>query len=559
MSVPFIYCAFSNDSKKKFLPFLLSEMRGIRQKFFNAERLGQIESKISYETSVKDFHEHLSSFGDRISFLHFSGHAWKEYLALAGEQFSNDQIEMALSQIEAFKKLEVVFLNGCHTDGLADIFIRKGAKIVIASTRDVPDDLAAQFSINFYEDLCKSLSNGVGYSVKASFDGAASLVPPEFGKVEITPILRNIEDENPEPAKPGPLWRIYHAGDVLPEIRLIRKSPSAVKSYTQAEQEILDRMEELNEIIENNERKISESPEDQVVLDRLKKYVSEREEKYVYLMRGNDKTNADNSLKSLNYKEQLSDFLDKKGMDNEPRAFLLSGTDNCGLGFLVELLLETYQIEKYGEKEVKYVKVDFSSRSTSKDNPNSLIWDSVAIQLKMPSDPDSIVKACYDQFLAGPAPKNLVFIFDRVEYLGDMPAIASIITNFWYKFVNFLQKKNLLRKIFLFIVDRGLKPDPQFGNIIIQRKYDGMLIQDEIEKKAGAYIMNKVDYLQQEDLQNWYLGQAWWIARHMDQKQCFACLDEIGRIRPTLISILTNSGFEDTLREFEAIDDFAHY
>jgi hypothetical protein len=81
--------------------------------------------------------------------LHYAGHGVSDALRLYDGEFSRVSIRNSV------KGNPIVFINGCLSataiDGIADAFIGAGARWVVGSTFDAPDEGAREFSEHFYQ------------------------------------------------------------------------------------------------------------------------------------------------------------------------------------------------------------------------------------------------------------------------------------------------------------------------------------------------------------------------------------------------------------------------
>ena len=147
---PLVFFAFAN-SPARYLPNLKTEERGILYHFTPLKHLSQIvDFEHREQTSAKDFFNILSQIGDKITVLHYSGHAGSMSMELDDGDFS---IERLCTLISGLEKLELVFLNGCSTGPMVDMLLEKGVKAVIATSEEVADNKACDFSLAFYKAM----------------------------------------------------------------------------------------------------------------------------------------------------------------------------------------------------------------------------------------------------------------------------------------------------------------------------------------------------------------------------------------------------------------------
>ncbi|OMP75138.1 CHAT domain-containing protein [[Flexibacter] sp. ATCC 35208] len=158
-----VVLAFANDDKRP-LDFLRYESETVYQCLKRMDRQF-VTANMLREVSANDLRTEFA-YDSPLNVFHFSGHAGSLNLLLAdGQEVNGNGIAKMLSKV---KGLDLVFLNGCATYDLVDAFHKAGAKIVIASSREVFDEDAAEFSVAFY--LCLSQLSDVG----TAFDEACA-------------------------------------------------------------------------------------------------------------------------------------------------------------------------------------------------------------------------------------------------------------------------------------------------------------------------------------------------------------------------------------------------
>ena len=101
--------------------------------------------------TINELFDEFESRRDQISIFHFSGHAGQLDLMFSeGNVVSGEGIAQLMKHAP---NIELVFLNGCATKDLVSSFHAAGVKRVIATSKKVFDDVAAEFSIKFYSSL----------------------------------------------------------------------------------------------------------------------------------------------------------------------------------------------------------------------------------------------------------------------------------------------------------------------------------------------------------------------------------------------------------------------
>lgn len=114
----------------------------------------------------------LERFDERIAVFHYGGHADGETLRLEDRDGNAAGLAEMLGRLP---NLQLVFLNGCATQGQVDNLLRQGVKAVIATAVHINDEKAVVFAENFY----RSLSNG--HSLRSAFERAVSNLKFVYG------------------------------------------------------------------------------------------------------------------------------------------------------------------------------------------------------------------------------------------------------------------------------------------------------------------------------------------------------------------------------------------
>ena len=159
MSRPIVFLSFAN-AQEKHLPLLDKERQAI------VEFLRPLEDRdyfsVRHEPSVtRDIlSTYLSEYRDRIILFHYAGHAESDKLVAADGSAYAEGLAALLGKMP---NLQLVFLNGCSTQGQVEQLLKAGVKAVIGTSVPVRDDLAMEFSIGFYQALATGQSISDAY------------------------------------------------------------------------------------------------------------------------------------------------------------------------------------------------------------------------------------------------------------------------------------------------------------------------------------------------------------------------------------------------------------
>lgn len=141
--------SFAN-SRENPLPTLAGEYAALN-KILSPRVLRQhfLSWSVSHAT-LDDIAFYLTLFRDRLSLFLYSGHAGRDSLLTESGSTRAGGIAHLLGQC---KNLQVVVLNGCSTAGQVEALHAAGAPLVIATSAEVGDEIAARFSARLFQAL----------------------------------------------------------------------------------------------------------------------------------------------------------------------------------------------------------------------------------------------------------------------------------------------------------------------------------------------------------------------------------------------------------------------
>lgn len=144
---PVVLAVFAQDGITP-LPSLLHEERRIRDIFQDIDKV-KVEALSC--ANFDDIYKRIATeqLRDRIAVFHYGGHA-------DGRMLNLDSGDVAIAEslgllLAGLPRLQLVFLNGCKTEGLLEAIRAKGVQVpVIATSGLLNDDLASRFADYFY-------------------------------------------------------------------------------------------------------------------------------------------------------------------------------------------------------------------------------------------------------------------------------------------------------------------------------------------------------------------------------------------------------------------------
>lgn len=181
------------------LRYLKEEAIAMDQALEGAVSEGLVELYPVLDPSPRTIAHKMDLFGERVAIFHFAGHANSKSLYLADGKFLAEGIASLVGAAD------LVVLNGCSTFGLVEFLWEAGVQSVIATSVQVKDRTAMQFSERFYKEL------GKGQTVEDAFASAKTFLAGGGTRFKGTPQLyRDIFPRKEEKTNPGAIpWGLY--------------------------------------------------------------------------------------------------------------------------------------------------------------------------------------------------------------------------------------------------------------------------------------------------------------------------------------------------------------
>ncbi|MBL8889273.1 MAG: CHAT domain-containing protein [Planctomycetaceae bacterium] len=156
---PVIFLAFANDRDDHvdYLRNLPEETRRLRSVLERAEQAGLCEVVVRTNCTADDIFRVFqdAKYRNRIAIFHYGGHANGYQLLL--ESADGRTATASAGALAAFlgqqQGLQLVFLNGCATQGQTQALLEANVSTVISTSRAIDDLVATDFSNRFYQGL----------------------------------------------------------------------------------------------------------------------------------------------------------------------------------------------------------------------------------------------------------------------------------------------------------------------------------------------------------------------------------------------------------------------
>lgn len=168
---PIILLTFANQLDG-YLAQLKQESQAINAALSNLHDNNCIEVYREQNTTADTLYAAIMRFRERITILHYAGHADGERLYF--EDNSGDALGIA-GLLGQLPNLQLVFLNGCATFNQVNYLFEKGIKAVIATSIPIDDAKAVEFSSKFYQAL------GAYNNIKGAFQSAVAFMQTKYG------------------------------------------------------------------------------------------------------------------------------------------------------------------------------------------------------------------------------------------------------------------------------------------------------------------------------------------------------------------------------------------
>lgn len=208
--VPLVMLAFANE-EERFLKSLRQECDAISDALRDRKDDRSIALEVQQEAELGRLFDLVARYRDDLVIFHYGGHANGEALDLKAADGSNSPAfaRGLAGLLGSLPRLQLVFLNGCATQGQVDDLLAAGVPAVIATSAPVDDSIALDFARQFYGSLG---DRNAARSIQFAFDDAKSLVESARGTAISFSTGRGMTvGDAPPPAVGAQLWGLYVA------------------------------------------------------------------------------------------------------------------------------------------------------------------------------------------------------------------------------------------------------------------------------------------------------------------------------------------------------------
>lgn len=264
-TTPVVILAFANDDDE-----YLKNIRRERKAVYSALRTQNDQRSINVykeeETSTADLFELFTRYADRIAIFHYGGHASGTGLRLENPSGKAEQANVTgLAQLLGMQKgLQLVFLNGCATQGQVATLLANGVKAVIATAVPIDDLMATEFAEQFY------LAMGHQSTISRAFDTARAFILTRYDSGPPVGTFRGaFAAAREESVSAGMTWGLYLSDDADDALSWMLPDPPGGKVLVRdAPPPIVDGPELSTALIDKTIAAIGQySPTIQVLID----------------------------------------------------------------------------------------------------------------------------------------------------------------------------------------------------------------------------------------------------------------------------------------------------
>ena len=200
MSKPVVFLTFANQQDDH-LPLLKQESSLVKEALLPLEQRSFIKLEREESTETADLIKILSAYPDQLCIFHYGGHAGHQMLELEDQTANAKGLAQLLGEQE---ELQLVFLNGCSTQGQVEALLQAGVKAVIATSVPIEDQRAVLFANAFYRALANKRT------LKRAFQFAQSALSTQSFDLPGFEIVRGA-GKKPQKAPKKLPWRLYLA------------------------------------------------------------------------------------------------------------------------------------------------------------------------------------------------------------------------------------------------------------------------------------------------------------------------------------------------------------
>jgi hypothetical protein len=205
-TTPIVVLAFAND-QDAYLQMIVKERKAISKALQDYDDRRYVKVVKEENTSIADLFDLCARYANRVAIFHYGGHASGTQLQLEAAAGAGSELANATGLAQLLGQqtsLRLVFLNGCATLDQVQTLFACGVKAVIATAVPINDEVATEFSGQFYQALAG------GASIQRAFQAAKAFVATKYGEAREVGEFRAVGGfAKNESAPTGLPWGLY--------------------------------------------------------------------------------------------------------------------------------------------------------------------------------------------------------------------------------------------------------------------------------------------------------------------------------------------------------------
>ncbi len=464
MDKPIVYLAFANQ-KDNLLAALNQEMQGLKDVFrlfvVNESVVWMIDEEVTVDLLGKSLSNIKTS--DRPKVIHYSGHAGVDIWELADDNnFKDNKLN---NLFFGMTNTPLVFMNACCTEPLKNYLLDKvGVQAVIATTSEISDTQAKDFSIAFYQNLAlpkatleiafrTACANKFGFETTEGNGNTRGLMKKgDFDKKDVFPWGIYWKNE----AAKNWVFNDNLKSDVPQDMAsLFNEYTDACNQIIEKESNIKPQLALLDAAIETAKKNsdfdtaVDKSAEKKVLLADLQKLYADADKMRQDIENYDRLTRLKDQVDQFNFTDEFNDLLGKyPKLPNG--AYILRGTEECGLSFFAKRM--SVLLRQFSETYRPW-RVDLNPKSESSESVMLRLKKGLRLSDAPATTMIDLAKTFYTSNFSLPNTDPFVLILDNRENIL-IDELKSVLNEFWVTLNSEIEKNKNTRRVLILILVR---------------------------------------------------------------------------------------------------------
>ncbi len=464
MDKPIIYLAFANQ-KDNLLAALNQEMQGLKDVFRLFVVNESVVWMIDEEVTVDLLNKSLSNIktSDRPKIIHYSGHAGVDLWELADDNnFRDNKLN---NLFFGMANTALVFMNACCTEPLKNYLLQKvGVQAVIATTSEISDSQAKDFSIAFYQNLSLpkatlEIAFRAACATKAGFETAEGvgatrglMRKSDFDKKDVLPWGIYFKDEAARN------WVFNdNLKDTVPQdiANLYNEYTDARNQIVEKETALTPQLALLDAAVADAKSKndfdtaVEKMAEKKMLLADLQKLYADTDKMRQDIENFDRSTRLKDQIDQFNFTAEFNDLLTKyPALPNG--AYILRGTEECGLSFFAKRM--SVLLRQFSDTYRPW-RIDLNPKSESSESMLLRLKKGLRLTDAPANTMTDLAKIFYTAQFVLPNTDPFVLILDNRENIL-VDELKIVLNEFWVTLNGEIKKNKNLRRVLILILVR---------------------------------------------------------------------------------------------------------